>query len=168
MPHINSRYWHSFRAINPLSPHDASKHHFTSLKAHLFFLQLRGFRREISVKLFHQHMVKLTISYNFPPTSSHLHTLQVENCDSNSRLVVVKMTMVDSGLKGLSMQYGTYTGIVTYFIGGRLTVSSRSFVTNPTLFSNSTTICALVQIQTTLVRSCFFQLKHVIFLIRTI
>ena len=29
-------------------------------------------------------------NYNifFPPTSSHLHPLQVENCDSNSRLVV--------------------------------------------------------------------------------
>ena len=25
---------------------------------------------------------------NFSPTSSHLHPLQVENCDSNSRLVV--------------------------------------------------------------------------------
>ena len=25
---------------------------------------------------------------NFQPTSSHLHTLQIENCDSNSRLVV--------------------------------------------------------------------------------
>ena len=26
--------------------------------------------------------------YHLPPTSSHLHSLQVENCDSNSRLVV--------------------------------------------------------------------------------
>ena len=26
--------------------------------------------------------------YNFPPTSSNLHPLLVENCDSNSRLVV--------------------------------------------------------------------------------
>ena len=25
---------------------------------------------------------------HLPPTSSHLHPLQVENCDSNSRLVV--------------------------------------------------------------------------------
>ena len=26
--------------------------------------------------------------FNFSPTSSHLHPLQIENCDSNSRLVV--------------------------------------------------------------------------------
>ena len=30
----------------------------------------------------------MAIFFNFPPTSSHLHPLQVENCDSNSRLVV--------------------------------------------------------------------------------
>ena len=37
------------------------------------------------MKLFYQYMV---ISCNFAPTSTHLHPLQVENCDSNSRLVV--------------------------------------------------------------------------------
>ena len=30
----------------------------------------------------------MTIFFNFSPTSNHLHPLQVENCDSNSRLVV--------------------------------------------------------------------------------
>ena len=30
----------------------------------------------------------MAIFFNFPPTSRHLHPLQVENCDSNSRLVV--------------------------------------------------------------------------------
>ena len=39
----------------------------------------------ISIKLVYQYMA---IIFNFPPTSSHLHPLQVENCDSNSRLVV--------------------------------------------------------------------------------
>ena len=39
----------------------------------------------ISIKLVNQYM---TIFYNFSPTSSHLYLLQVENCDSNSRLVV--------------------------------------------------------------------------------
>ena len=29
-----------------------------------------------------------SIFFHFPPTSSHLHPLQGENCDSNSRLVV--------------------------------------------------------------------------------
>ena len=30
----------------------------------------------------------MTIFFNFSPPSSHLHPLQVENCDSNSQLVV--------------------------------------------------------------------------------
>ena len=30
----------------------------------------------------------MAISFNFSPTSNHLHPLQVENCNSNSRLVV--------------------------------------------------------------------------------
>ena len=37
------------------------------------------------MKLVYQHMV---IFFIFSPTSSHLYPLQVENCDSNSRLVV--------------------------------------------------------------------------------
>ena len=37
------------------------------------------------MKLVYQYMA---IFFNFPPTSSHFHPLQVENCDSNSRLVV--------------------------------------------------------------------------------
>ena len=39
----------------------------------------------ISMKLVYQYMA---IFINFLPTSGHLHPLQVENCDSNSRLVV--------------------------------------------------------------------------------
>ena len=37
------------------------------------------------MKLVYQYVV---IFFNFQTTSSHLHPLQVENCDSNSRLVV--------------------------------------------------------------------------------
>ena len=37
------------------------------------------------MKLVYQYMA---IFFNFSPTSSHLHPLQVENCGSNSRLVV--------------------------------------------------------------------------------
>ena len=44
-----------------------------------------GFEKKISMKLCYQYM---TIFLNLSPTSSHLHPLQVENCDSNSRLVV--------------------------------------------------------------------------------
>ena len=40
---------------------------------------------KISMKLVCKYMV---IFFNFSLTSSHLHPLQVENCDSNSRLVV--------------------------------------------------------------------------------
>ena len=39
----------------------------------------------ISMKLVYQYMA---IFFNFSTTSSHLHPLQAENCDSNSRLVV--------------------------------------------------------------------------------
>ena len=37
------------------------------------------------MKLVYQYMV---IFFNFSPTSNHIHPLKVENCDSNSRLVV--------------------------------------------------------------------------------
>ena len=40
---------------------------------------------KISMKLVYQYM---TIFFNFLPTSNHLLPLQVENCGSNSRLVV--------------------------------------------------------------------------------
>ena len=36
-------------------------------------------------------------------SSNHLHPLQVENCDSNSRLVVDEDDNVKSDLKGLSL-----------------------------------------------------------------
>ena len=51
----------------------------------LNFSTTKGFRRKISIKLVYQCMA---IFFNFSPTSNHLHPLQVENCDSNSRLVV--------------------------------------------------------------------------------
>ena len=40
---------------------------------------------KISTKLVYQYMV---IFFNFSLTSNHFHSLQVENCDINSRLVV--------------------------------------------------------------------------------
>ena len=45
----------------------------------------------------------IAIFFNLPPILSHLHPLQVENCDSNSRLVVDEDDNVKSGLKGLNM-----------------------------------------------------------------
>ena len=44
------------------------------------------------------------IFFNFSPTSTNLHPLQVENYDSYSRLVVDEDDNVKSGLKGLSVK----------------------------------------------------------------
>ena len=45
----------------------------------------------------------MAIFLHFSPTSSHLYSLQVENCASNSRLVVDEEDLVNSGLKGLTV-----------------------------------------------------------------
>ena len=39
-------------SFNPLSPHDAIKHHFTSLKTYLIFLKLRVLDRKFPLNLF--------------------------------------------------------------------------------------------------------------------
>ena len=49
------------------------------------FPTTKGFRREITMKLFLQY---IAIVFTFSPTSSHFQSLQVENRGSNSRLVV--------------------------------------------------------------------------------
>ena len=54
------------------------------------------------MKRIYQYMA---IFFNFSPASYHLHPLQVENWDSNSRLVVDEMTMANPGLKGLNSFY---------------------------------------------------------------
>ena len=53
------------------------------------------------MKQFYQY---IAIFFNFSPTSSHVHSLEVENCDSNSRLEVDED--VNSGLKGLILLVG--------------------------------------------------------------
>ena len=45
----------------------------------------KGFRMSILIELVYQYML---IFFDFSPNSHHLHPLQVENCASNSRLVV--------------------------------------------------------------------------------
>ena len=57
------------------------------------------------MKLVPQYMA---LFFTFSPTSNHLHPLQVENCDSNSRLVVDEMTMVKSGSKRLIVNVNTH------------------------------------------------------------
>ena len=68
--------------VKLLSPHDALKHHLTSLKTDLISLQLRGLEGKLPWNCF------TNTRQFFLPTSCHLHSLQVENCDSKSRLVV--------------------------------------------------------------------------------
>ena len=75
--------WVNNTAIQRL--HDALKPRFTPLKSYLFFFTANSFRRQISMKLFYEYTV---IFFNLSPISNHLHPPQVENCDSNSRLVV--------------------------------------------------------------------------------
>ena len=67
----------------------------------------------------------MAIFFTFSPTSSHLYPLQVENCDSNSRLVVDKDDNVKSGLKG-SANYdaGPTLGLIHHWVN----VSSLIYV----------------------------------------
>ena len=46
--------------------------------------------------------------FNFSLSLNHLYPLQVENCDSNSRLVVDEDDNVKSGLKGRVNESGIY------------------------------------------------------------
>ena len=71
------------------------------------FSSTKGFKMNISMKLVYHFM---TIFFTFSPTSTHLHPPQVENCDSNSRLVVDEDDDVKSGLKGLNKDWTTGTG----------------------------------------------------------
>ena len=74
----------------------------------LDFFTVKGFRRQISIKLFYEYIV---IFFNISPTSNHLHPLQVENCDSSSRLVVDED---DNGKCRLERVLNYTTGIFTH------------------------------------------------------
>ena len=77
----------------------------------------------IFMKKVYQHMA---IFFNFSPTSSHLYSLQVENCDSNSRLVEMKVTMVNSGLKGLISNGSQNYFEIEYFLDSLFNVYHKS------------------------------------------
>ena len=55
----------------------------------------------------------MVIFFNLSPTSSHLHPLQVENCDSNSRLVVDE---VDNGKLRLERVKAIYAHEFLYLL----------------------------------------------------
>ena len=67
----------AFSPNKPLNPHDALNQHSASLN----FLKSRVFKTKTFMELVYNNIT-------FAPISSHLHPLQVENCDSNSRLVM--------------------------------------------------------------------------------
>ena len=69
----------------PFKPSRCIKASFYIPENGLNFPTTKGFRTKISVKLFYQYVV---IFFIFSSTLNHLHPRQVENCDSNSRLVV--------------------------------------------------------------------------------
>ena len=68
----------------PFKPSRCIKASFYIPENRLNFPTTKSFRMKISMKLVYQYM---GIFFNFYTTSSHLHPLQVENCDS-LRLVV--------------------------------------------------------------------------------
>ena len=74
---------HVLLILNPSGPHDASKHYLASLKDDLISLKL-----EVLEQFFIDVVNNNLLFFHWSPISSHLHSLQVENCDSNSRRVV--------------------------------------------------------------------------------
>ena len=70
--------------FNPLNPPDALNHHFASVKNDLISRDPLVLEQIIFKELF----LKITYIFHLSPTSSHLPPLQIENCESNSRLVV--------------------------------------------------------------------------------
>ena len=83
--HLKLELLTQFSALKPFQPSRCIKASFYIIENIFDFLTTEGFRRKISMKLFYEYMV---IFFNLSPTSSHLQALQVENCGSNSRLVV--------------------------------------------------------------------------------
>ena len=84
----------------PFKPSRCIKTSFYIPESRIYFPTTKCFRMKISIKLVYHYMV---IFFNFSPTSNHLHPLQVENCDSNSRVVVDED---DNGKIRLERVYG--------------------------------------------------------------
>ena len=92
-----------YKGLNnlPFKPSRCTKASLYIPENRLNFPTTKGFRTKISMKLVYQY---IAFFFDFQTTSNHLHPLQVENCDSNSRLVVDEDDNVKSGLKGLITQ----------------------------------------------------------------
>ena len=81
---------------------------FYTIENLLDFFTAKGFRGQISIKLFHEYIV---IFFNLSPTSNHLHPLQVEYCDSNSRLVVDEDDNGELRLERVKLKYISVFGV---------------------------------------------------------
>ena len=66
------------------------------------------------MKLVH-NTCQFSFFFTFLPTSNHLHPLEDENCDRNSRLVVDEDDNVKSGLKGLNFHFSSVFLILRKF-----------------------------------------------------
>ena len=89
--------------LNPLGPR-SFKSSIYIIENVLDFLTTKSFRRQISMKLFYEYMV---IFFNLSPTFNHLYPLQVENCDSNSRLVVDEDDKSKFSFQRVNIESGT-------------------------------------------------------------
>ena len=94
--------------FNHLSPHDALKHHFASLKNYLISWKLVVLEHKLSWNCFKNN----SIFYHLSPTSSHFHPLQVEHCNSNSRLVVDENDNGKLRLERVNLTYWITVGLV--------------------------------------------------------
>ena len=94
--------------FNPLSPHDALKHHFTSLKTYLIFLQPRVLERKFP---WDWSTNTWQFSSIFKPHPIIFIHYKSRIATAIRGLWWMKMTMVNSGLKGLS-----FVMIKWYFI----------------------------------------------------
>ena len=74
----------------------------------IYFPTTKGFRRKICMKLVYQDMA---IFFDFSPTSGHFRPLQVENCDSNSRLVVDEEDNGQLRVERVKTTIGVLTGL---------------------------------------------------------
>ena len=84
--------------LNPLSPHDALKHHFTSLKTYLIFLQPRVLERKFP---WDWSTNTWQFSLIFKPHQVIFIHYKSRIATAIRGLWWMKMTMVNSGLKGL-------------------------------------------------------------------
>ena len=71
--------------FNPFEPSRCINASFYIPENRLNFPTTKGFRTKMYMKMVYQYMV---IFFTFPTTLNHFHPLQVENCGSNSQLVV--------------------------------------------------------------------------------